>query len=241
MSTFLTTGALVEEVTSIVAQASTLHLSSISPTLIRVTGSTAGMIIELPDARTLAAGVKYVIMNEATVSVTLRDASSATSVIIAPESATTAYLIHALTLAGDWVYTGGGGGGSVGSSLTLVAGEDILQFSPVCIGSDGKAYKVDIADPVLAFATCGLSLESVVSGGSFSVQTSGLVMDIASLSAQYGMPVFVSAAKTLTYVKPDIENGFSSGDYVIFMGVTKKNDTTSNVDLILNIKVTGVL
>ena len=242
MATFLTTGALVEEVTSIVASASTIHLISLSPALTRVTGTTAGMVIELPDARTLVGGVKYVIMNEAAVPVTIQDASGSSSAVIVPRSTTTAYLIRSLTLAGEWVYTGGGsGGGGAGSSLTLTAGEDIDAFYPVCIGSDGRAYTVDIANPILAFATCGLSLEDVVSGDSFAVQTSGLVTNIPSLTHAYGMPTFVSAMRDLTYDKPDIENGFNSGDFVIFMGVTKKNDTTSNVDLILNIKVTGVL
>lgn len=239
MSTFLTTGALVEDVTCVVASASTVYLSSISPTLLRVTGNTAGMFIRLPDARTLVEGMKYVFMNEASVSVTLQNASGSSSTILAPSSTTTAYLIRSFTLAGEWVYAGGSG--SIGSNLTLTAGEDLETFSPVCIGSDGKAYTVDIANPILAFATCGLSLENVGSGDSFSVQTNGLVANVTNLPQLYGMPTFISGSRSLTYDKPDIENGFNSGDFVIFMGVTKKNDTTANVDLILNIKVTGVL
>ena len=237
MATFLTTGALVEEIFDLVTAASTYHLMVTSPTLLRVTGTVGGMTLVLPDATSMAKGMRFVVMNESSVSLVLQDFTNSTSATVYAGNTLTAYLDDASSQAGIWAYTSGGGGAS---TLTLTAGESISAYRPVCIGTDGFAYNVDISDATKAYATCGLSLSDAISGCTFDAQTSGLVANLPSIS-DYGAPIFVLWDGTLTEIKPSIENGYDSGDFVIFMGVTKKNDTASIADLILNIKVTGVL
>jgi len=240
MATFLTTGALVEEIFDLVTAASTYPLMVTSPTLLRVTGAVGGMTLVLPDATSMAKGMRFVVMNESSVSLVLQDFTNSTSATVYAGNTLTAYLDGASSQAGIWAYTSGGGGGGGASTLTLTAGEIISAYRPVCIGADGLAYNVAISDATKAYATCGLSLSGAILGGTFDAQTSGLVANLPSIS-DYGAPIFVLGDGTLTEIKPSIENGYNSGDFVIFMGVTKKNDTTSSADLILNIKVTGVL
>ena len=62
MSAFLNTGALVEDLTTVVTSGSVLQLLRSSATVQNLTGGTA-QIIKLPDATSLPNGVHHIILN----------------------------------------------------------------------------------------------------------------------------------------------------------------------------------
>ena len=102
MSTFLTTGALKQDIVEIAASSLTpLALTSLSPTIYRVKGADTQEII-LPDALTLETGIHYVIVNDSSKIVTVKDFSSSTLETLTTGFSATFYLSNKALSAGIW-------------------------------------------------------------------------------------------------------------------------------------------
>ena len=103
MSTFLTTGQLKQDIVEIAASSVTpLALTSLSPTIINITGLGTQLII-LPNATTLENGIHYVIANTSTDLITIKNFTLATIATVDVGYAVTLYLGTNSTLAGQWV------------------------------------------------------------------------------------------------------------------------------------------
>lgn len=102
MSTFLTTGALKQDIVEITASLTPLALNSLSPTIYRVIGTDPQEII-LPKASTLENGIHYVIINDSEgYDVTVKDYTANTLEILAAGFSTTFYLSNNITSEGTW-------------------------------------------------------------------------------------------------------------------------------------------
>lgn len=105
MATFLTTGALKEDVVEVIASSSTpLVLNPLSPAIIHVVGSDT-QLITLPDAGGLVAGIHYVVINDSVGLVTVKDFTTTTILTLESGYFTTLYLLDASTPAGVWSKT----------------------------------------------------------------------------------------------------------------------------------------
>jgi hypothetical protein len=102
MSTFLTTGALKEDIIEITASATPLVLTSLSPAIIHVKGITTQLII-LPKATTLENGIHYFIINDSTGPVTVNDYSYSIMGVIYKGFSLNLYLCSNALPAGSWV------------------------------------------------------------------------------------------------------------------------------------------
>jgi hypothetical protein len=103
MSTFLTTGQLKQDIVEIAASSSTpLALTPLSPTIIHVTGVDT-QLITLPNALKLEAGIHYVVINDSTDSVTVKDYAANTQELLVTGFAATFYLSDNTTSEGIWV------------------------------------------------------------------------------------------------------------------------------------------
>ena len=121
MSTFLTTGALKQDIVEITASSTTpLALSSLSPTIYYVVG-TDTQEITFPDAQSLEVGIHYVIINNSTKPVTVNDYDASALSSLNPGISITFYLSDNSTSAGVWAL---GIGGAGGGSLTAVRAVD---------------------------------------------------------------------------------------------------------------------
>ena len=131
MSTFLTTGALKQDIVEIFASSSTpLALTSLSPTIYYIVGSDTQEII-FPNAQTLETGIHYVVINNSTKPVTVNDYDLSTLSILNPSITTTFYLSNNSTTAGVWaVGTGGGAGGGLVSVRALDLTTTVLPTTP---------------------------------------------------------------------------------------------------------------
>jgi len=126
MSTFLTTGALKEDVTAIVASASPLHLTLESPTILRVVGSLKQEVY-LPNALSLEVGIHFIIVNNSTNDVDVKDYTSTPLVTLTAQAATVIYLVDASTAAGVWSQVSGNNREFSRSSIVLFnSSNDIL-------------------------------------------------------------------------------------------------------------------
>ena len=105
MSTFLTTGALKEDVIAITASSLTpLSLTPFSPAIIHVVG-TDTQLITLPDALGLIAGIHYIVINDSVGTVTVKNFTAATLLTLESGYFTDIYLMNAATSAGTWAQT----------------------------------------------------------------------------------------------------------------------------------------
>jgi hypothetical protein len=159
MSTFLTTGALKEDVVAITSSASSLALNPFSPSIIHVIGA-ATQLITLPDATKLVAGVHYVVINDSVGTVTIEDFTTATLVTLETGYFATLYLLNDSTTAGVWAT----------ASLNSVAADKNLKL----IG--GEIWSWDLATDTLSSSSYayvvvpGLSpTDNAIASGSFVI------------------------------------------------------------------------
>jgi len=101
MSTFLTTGALQQDIVDIVASSLPLQITPLSPTIMRITGDTSQSIV-FPNATSLQEGIHYIIINDSNATVTVDDFSSSLLGKVERGASTTFYLISNNTPAGIW-------------------------------------------------------------------------------------------------------------------------------------------
>lgn len=108
--------AFIATASVIATSNSTLTLTAASRLIMMFTGTIAGQIIQLPDARTLNIGHRYEVWNSSTQSITIQNASSTALFAPASSQKTWAVLQDNTTLAGTWLfeanYQGGSGGGN---------------------------------------------------------------------------------------------------------------------------------
>jgi len=182
MATFLTTGALKEDVIEVISSASPLLLSPLSPAIIHVVG-TAAQLIKLPKATELEAGIHYVIINDSAGTVTIEDYAATTLLTVELGYFTTFYLLDKSTTAGVWANTSLASlykdknlkliGGGVWS---WVLGTETLTFSTAAyivvpgltsVDNSITAGSVVIATDEVAYVT----IHQVTGGGALTIQT----------------------------------------------------------------------
>jgi hypothetical protein len=148
-------------------------------------------------------------------------------------------------VATDLILTTESGGGGL-SSITITASISISRGYPVTINSSGLLALIDITDEASAYAFCGVTSLDCLLGGSANVLGAGsTLIDIPAsfgLTGQFGVPIFVSHAGSLTTIKPEVGAGdFVSQDFILSVGITTKNSSTGTTDLILNPRIVGRL
>jgi hypothetical protein len=108
MGTFLTTGALREDIVEVVSSVTPLILTPKSPTILNILGSVP-QTIKLPDATKLVTGVHYIIINNSTEYITITDFVSGSITTLEPTMSLNIYLLQNTTTAGNWSILGAGG------------------------------------------------------------------------------------------------------------------------------------
>lgn len=101
MATFLTTGALKEDVVIITSSVTPLQLTQVSPTIFHITGID-DQLLKLPNATTLENGVHYVVINDSIGIVTVTDFAGTTLVQLLGGFSADIYLSSNATVAGVW-------------------------------------------------------------------------------------------------------------------------------------------
>jgi hypothetical protein len=137
MGTFLTTGALKEDVVEIVSSVTPLVLTPNSPSIFHVTGVT-NQIIQMPDATDLLSGIHYIFINNTTDFLTLQDSTTSEIKVLGPSLSSNLYLVDTSTPAGVWAESGGGGGSGIQINATLLH----TQAVPVVV----PEFTFEIAD-----------------------------------------------------------------------------------------------
>jgi len=154
-------GALVERTTSTATAAGTTTLLNNSTTYQRFTGTTT-QTVQLPDATTLVVGMKYVIQNRSTGTVTVNDGSGGTLKTIAAGIDVVFQVYSIGTVAGTWDIgnpSSGGGGGS-GNAFSSATSIDPSSQSPYAMSSSsnqGTVFEVNTANGAMQFNLPALS------------------------------------------------------------------------------------
>jgi hypothetical protein len=94
-------GALLERVTSTATAGATTTLLNNSRTYQRFTGS-LNQTVQLPDATTMVVGIRFVIQNRSSGTLTINDGSAALLATIAPNAESTFRVLDVSTVAGIW-------------------------------------------------------------------------------------------------------------------------------------------
>jgi hypothetical protein len=130
---------------------------------------------------------------------------------------------------------------SLASPFTNGSGADIPAFRPVSLNSSGFMVPLDISNESLVDAFLGLTTEDVPAGASGIVTDCGRLTNITT-SYGVGTALYVYTDGTLTNIKPDIANGYSVGDFSVFVGVIVPNNFVSGqYDLKLFLSINGQL
>jgi len=152
------TDALSLDLTSTATSAGTQTLISTSTVQQVYTGSTAGQIVQLPDATTLSVGHTYLLWNEATVSLTVEDATPATVVVVPASYRARLTLTDNGTAAGVWIWTlttegadlkskagsvsaGTFAGNPKTATVTFSTAFSDVNYSVSIVGQDGRSWK----------------------------------------------------------------------------------------------------
>jgi hypothetical protein len=152
------------------------------------------------------------------------------------------------SVATDLIITNGNGSGGGGGAngVSIEASTSLSRGYPISLNSSGLATLIDITNEASSYAFCGVTSVDCLIGGTANVLGAGSTLfDIPAsfgMTGQWGKPVFVSHAGSLTLVKPVVGfGGYLSQDFILRVGVTTKNPTTGTTDLILNPTVVGQL
>lgn len=122
------------------------------------------------------------------------------------------------------------------------SGGVIAQCSPVSINGSGQILLVDPSSESSVDAMVGLASVNIPNGANGPVTDCGR-LENANISFPVGSPLYVSLSGFLQTDKPDIGiDGFSSGDFVIFVGVVVENEfNPANKDIKLMLTLVGQL
>ena len=120
---------------------------------------------------------------------------------------------------------------------------DINGFTPVSINGAGQISPTDVTSQVSVEAFVGLTNALVPSSANGVVVSSGRVEEFPSSSFNIGDPVYIGKNGILIKTRPDYGvAGFTTGDFVIFLGVVVKNEfDISKKDILLSPEVIGQL
>lgn len=121
-------------------------------------------------------------------------------------------------------------------------GSTLAQGTPVTINGSGQIVPVDVSVDASANAIIGLVVNDI------PVTANGQVIDNSrlenvSLGFSVGDILYVSKAGFLTNILPDYGvGGFTSGDWVIYVGVVVQNEFNAlQIDIVVSISARGQL
>ena len=122
------------------------------------------------------------------------------------------------------------------------SGIDMDKATPVQQTLSGDIDFIDVSIEAEARRFFGLTVSSILNGGSGEITTTGKIENV-STSFAFGDSLYVSKTGFLTNIEPDIGvNGFVEGDWVLFVGVIAKNkDNPLLKDIILAPDLRGKL
>lgn len=122
------------------------------------------------------------------------------------------------------------------------AGGTISKGTPVSTNAAGNIVLLDVSDETKVSAMVGLASQDIPDTASGTVVSGGRLENITT-SFAVGDPVYVGLSGSLINQKPDIGvAGFTSGDFVVFVGVVVKNEfNPANKDIQLMLQLVGQL
>ncbi len=122
------------------------------------------------------------------------------------------------------------------------SGSTLSIGNPVYSNTSGQMLPLDVSSESSVEAFLGLCSTSTPSSANGQVTNAGRVENVTT-SFSVGDPVFAGKLTALTNSKPDLGTlGFSSGDFVIFIGVVVKNEFNPSLkDIQLLIQTVGQL
>ena len=131
---------------------------------------------------------------------------------------------------------------SIATGYQNGSGSTIPLATPVAVNATGHIVPVDITNEATVTAFVGLTNISMPAG-SFGLVTSAGRLENAQTSFAVGTPIWVGHGGTITNVRPDLSApGWSSGDFVIFLGIVVQNEfDSSKQDIQLFFEIVGQL
>ena len=167
---------------------STLTLTATSRLVNIFTGSTAGQIVKLPDARTLDINTRYDIWNTSTTSITVQNNSGTAIFLVAAAQKTWIVLQSIDTQAGTWLfeanYMGGTGGGNGIMAFGFDGNGSTGRWleSLTNIASNNTPYTIAGSKAIRSFSlggTIGSNFTSTV-----TIYKNAVALDTVSLATQ---------------------------------------------------------
>jgi hypothetical protein len=137
--------------------------------------------------------------------------------------------------------TAAGASRGVDSGYTNGSGGTLSKGSVVSINGAGNILVIDVSDETSVKRLVGLVKEDLANLATGQVANTGRLEDVSGFNV--GDALYVSSAGGLTTTQPSIGvGGFSSGDFVIFVGVVVKNEFDAlKKDIQLFLTVVGQL
>lgn len=125
--------------------------------------------------------------------------------------------------------------------LENTTGSTIIAEKPVCSVS-GKIQVIDVSSEPQVFSLIGVTQEDISDSTSGPIVTQGILKDV-NITGSVDDPIYISKTGALTTTKPSIGvDGFSEGDFAIFVGkLTENQDDPSKLDLLINIQIMAQL
>ena len=101
----------------------------------------------------------------------------------------------------------------------------ITMATPVSSNGSGQISPTDVSSEASIQSWVGLAAISIASSASGQIASDGRLQNIPiGLGFSVGDPIWLGLSGTLTNVKPDMTVlGWSSGDWVVFVGVIVQN------------------
>lgn len=102
---------------------------------------------------------------------------------------------------------------------------DIAAGAPVSVNGAGMISPTDVSSEASATSFVGLANALISSSANGQVTTIGRLEGLTLAGFSLGDAVYVGKNGTLTNIKPNIGiNSFTTGDFVIFVGLVVKNE-----------------
>ena len=131
---------------------------------------------------------------------------------------------------------------NISTLLDNYSGNTIPIKTVVSADSNGNIIPVDVSDESVALSIVGITINTIDDESSGRIVTHGLVRNIDTL-APNGSAMYIAKNGSLTHIKPTLDsNGFTTGDFVIRVGVLVKDiNTPSQKNMIVNPQIIGQL
>lgn len=129
---------------------------------------------------------------------------------------------------------------STAKSAVNNTGSLIPKLTPVRLATLGMQV-VDISNEIQIDGFAGITRGPVANGAQGEIVNSGVIDDI-SVSYGIGETLYVAKSGGVTNIKPSVGvSGFTSGDFVIRLGVVAPNTNPAKKDLLVQISIIGQL